>query len=430
VSEIVRPGWRALPQPIQGFVPVELVDIVASRSEADDADAAADETLDLIDDLSSRGIGAQPNHIFFADHDPDCGERGPLHGNPFAANPFAANPFAANPFAANPFAANPFAANPFAANPFAANPFAANPFAAEGWPVPSQQATGDRAHSAIPAQPPSTGRAVPVSDAAPTILVLDTGLPDSTQTPSLLRHAESTQPHDRPDSDADDRLDPVAGHGMFIAGIITRLAPGCRVIVVPVLSGFGDGDEVAVAAALSSYVGKVDVVNLSFGTYSPSCPRVLARAVRAVQKGVVRDENDNEVARRPAVVVASAGNDGTWVPSFPASLPGVISVAALDRWGPAVFSNYGPWVRACAAGTSVVSTFFLDARTDQGDQFEGWAAWSGTSFAAPHVAGALAQAMQQGGLSSREAVRRVIDAPSLLRIPAHGTVVNVAPTQA
>jgi subtilisin family serine protease len=48
------------------------------------------------------------------------------------------------------------------------------------------------------------------------------------------------------------------------------------------------------------------------------------------------------------VVVASAGNDATWLTAYPAAFPDVVSVAALDADGPADYTNHGPWVRARA----------------------------------------------------------------------------------
>ena len=61
-----------------------------------------------------------------------------------------------------------------------------------------------------------------------------------------------------------------------------------------------------------------------------------------------------------AVGVAAAGNLQTCRPYFPAALPGVIGVGAVDRGGPAWFTNFGSWVDACAPAVNVVSTFFND----------------------------------------------------------------------
>ena len=123
-------------------------------------------------------------------------------------------------------------------------------------------------------------------------------------------------------------------------------------------------------------------------------------------------------------VVCSAGNDATARPMFPAAFspwldgtgpvstdPGrvpVVSVGALNPNGTdALFTNTGPWVRAYVAGASVLSTTppFQGglqplARTeayqrrreseDPDDYTGGFALWSGTSFAAPLLAGRIA----------------------------------------
>jgi hypothetical protein len=108
-----------------------------------------------------------------------------------------------------------------------------------------------------------------------------------------------------------------------------------------------------------------------------------------------------------------------------------VSVGAVGPHGPAPFSNYGPWVRACAPGVDLVSTFFAGWNGDalaedeaDPDDYTGWACWSGTSFAAPVVAAALAREMADG-MSAADAVARLVDHPALLRIPALGTIVNV-----
>ncbi|HUH08785.1 MAG TPA: hypothetical protein VML96_13375, partial [Egibacteraceae bacterium] len=61
-----------------------------------------------------------------------------------------------------------------------------------------------------------------------------------------------------------------------------------------------------------------------------------------------------------------------------------------------------------------------------GDSFNGWARWDGTSFAAPHVAGAIA-ARISSGRSPSEAVFDVLHAPGSRRLPLLGAVVDTAP---
>ena len=50
----------------------------------------------------------------------------------------------------------------------------------------------------------------------------------------------------------------------------------------------------------------------------------------------------------PPVVVAAAGNAGSSRPAYPAAIGEVIAVAATTDVERAWFSNYGPWVDACA----------------------------------------------------------------------------------
>ena len=134
----------------------------------------------------------------------------------------------------------------------------------------------------------------------------------------------------------------------------------------------------------------------------------------------------DDLSRHGTQVVCSAGNDATSRPSFPAafapwsdgqgpiapdpeSLP-IVSVGALNPNGitDALFSNAGPWVRAHVEGASVMSTVPTNfqgglqstaATTAFGrrrdsidlDDFRGgFAVWSGTSFAAPLLAGRIA----------------------------------------
>mgnify|MGYP003575095401 FL=1 len=81
------------------------------------------------------------------------------------------------------------------------------------------------------------------------------------------------------------------------------------------------------------------------------------------------------------MLVASAGNNNTSTPQYPAAYAGVVTVAAtglLDRKAP--FSNYGSHVFVDAPGTHIISTL----------PGGGYGMASGTSFSAPMVAGMAA----------------------------------------
>jgi subtilisin family serine protease len=104
------------------------------------------------------------------------------------------------------------------------------------------------------------------------------------------------------------------------------------------------------------------------------------------------------------------------VPQYPAAFSAeyhnVIGVGSVGPDGNrSGFSNHGPWVRCCTEGEDVVSTFISgwDGKTEEvepegttgaGTQpvksFDGWASWSGTSFAAPKVAAELARRKAAG----------------------------------
>ena len=378
------------------------------------------DVLNGIEELRADGIPATPNHVLFS-HCLCCGgQLGAFAGYPYSANPYSANPYSANPYSANPYSANPYSANPYSANPYSISPFAvlgeASTFRKTGW----------RPHSAHPASPPELPAPLETTREHPVVVVVDTGLAADTAAPKAVasaigynlvgRFAQKAALEDW-DLDEDHQMDPIAGHGTFIAGIIQMIAPSCPVFVQGPLSGYGDISEHDLTLALEALLTmpqRPDIVNLSLGGYAVEDMSELGQAVQ--------DLHDAGV-----IVVASAGNDATCRRTYPAALPGVIAVGALGPYGPAPFTNYGEWVRACSPGMDVVSTFFNDAPSCQGiERFHGWARWSGTSFAAPAVVGALARAMCEG-LDKTRAVKRLIDDPGLFRIPGLGAVVNQTP---
>ena len=401
-----------------------------------------------VDELRLSGISATVNNVFFA----HCGGCCPPHpaifwganpafanpafANPAFANPAFANPAFANPAFANPAFANPAFANPAFANPAFANPAFANPaFANPAFANPADpfRATGLRRSSARPAQPDAertkdllASLAMTPASGSPKVVVLDTGLAGIDEPHAMAGAPAITGDFvDQPDSDGNKLLDGAAGHGTFIAGLINQITPGCAVEVHQVLRSYGDGDEATIVDAINNLPRDKDtILNLSFGGYVWDAPFALARAVRKFQ-----DDG--------GVVVSSAGNDASCQPTYPAALPGVVSVGAVGPTGPAAFTNYGPWIRACAPGVDLVSTFFEGFKGaarpgpdgDDPDNFSGWARWSGTSFAAPVVVAALAREMMRMAAAERSAkaaVAQLIDAPTLLRLPNLGTVVNVA----
>jgi subtilisin family serine protease len=132
------------------------------------------------------------------------------------------------------------------------------------------------------------------------------------------------------------------------------------------------------------------------------------------------------------VIVAAAGNFGHDRPCYPAAFPTVTAVAALTQGMlPAEWSSRGAWVDVCTIGEGVRSTYVPGKESPSVDyDFEefpkgAWALWSGTSFAAPQVAGAIAKIAIEDRVTPTEAKRRLLAGAS--EIPLYGKGVEILP---
>lgn len=183
---------------------------------------------------------------------------------------------------------------------------------------------------------------------------------------------DDPDPSDTPtglDSDGDGATDELSGHGTHVAGIVEFVAPGAKIMPLRVLDTEGYGNVFVIAEAIS-YARRngADVINLSLGASGRS----------DLLQEVIRD-----AAASGTVIVAASGNANTATPHFPAAGEGVISTTAVDRFGIKTdFANYGPWVDVAAPGEAIRSAFPTST----------YEYWSGTSMAAPFVAGQAALA--------------------------------------
>ncbi|MFX0187679.1 MAG: NosD domain-containing protein [Candidatus Hodarchaeota archaeon] len=176
------------------------------------------------------------------------------------------------------------------------------------------------------------------------------------------------------------------GHGTHCAGTIAASInngvgiagmANVSIFAEKSLNATGYGTHAQVASGVEHAVAMgADIISLSLGGYYDSST-LRVEIENAIDQGVM--------------VIAAAGNDGVNIPHYPAAYPDVIAVAATDQndqradfpgwWA----SNFGDWIDISAPGAFIYSTI----------PGNGYAAYSGTSMACPHVAGLAALIMSK-----------------------------------
>lgn len=184
----------------------------------------------------------------------------------------------------------------------------------------------------------------------------------------------------------------IAGSGAKSDGKYKGVAPGAKLLVGKVLDDTGGGSESSIIAGMQWAVAQgAKVVNLSLGS-------VDAPGIDPLEKAV----NDLS-ASSGALFVTAAGNDGpsdTTV-SSPGSAASALTVGAVDHSDRiAGFSSRGPTADGAlkpdiaAPGVGIIAA--KSAHSIEGDPAApGYVSMSGTSMAAPHVAGAAAILAQE-----------------------------------
>jgi hypothetical protein len=196
-----------------------------------------------------------------------------------------------------------------------------------------------------------------------------------------------------------------------VAGLIALVAPEASVMPLRVLDPEGVGNIWVIAEALAYAVNPdgdlstddgADVINLSLSTDRRT------NLLTDIEDDVTCTDDDHPhdclagARQRGAVVVAAAGNGGSSAMEYPAAegVSGSIAVGASTTGDTlATFSSHGSWVHVVAPGDRILSSV-------PGGQF---GVWSGTSMAAPLVAGqaALVRASSPG-LDSPAVVDRIV----------------------
>jgi hypothetical protein len=224
------------------------------------------------------------------------------------------------------------------------------------------------------------------------------------------------------DANLDNALDSLAGHAGFVAGVIAQACAHARITVVDHNGAFVSSDvadtpiptEASVVRSLWRH-RSARVINVGFAFASLPNAQVVANTgdMSGPPSWTFQLALQGIDAHR-TVIVCPAGNQSCPIPQYPAAFhalaghQNVVGVASLSSAGTrSSFSNFGPWVACSTHGELVRSTFFAgwsgkktedaeppgypNAGTQPLKDFSsGWARWSGTSFAAPKVAAAIA----------------------------------------
>lgn len=203
----------------------------------------------------------------------------------------------------------------------------------------------------------------------------------------------------------DDPADELVGHGTHVAGIIAAkgismpvgVAPRCRILPVRVLGAVRNGNAFVGAGLVDNINNGIkwavdqgaSVINMSLG-------------IPNAGGGLPHEEMIEYAERKGVTVVAASGNDGTEERYYPGALTNVIAVGATGREGQlTAFTSFGK-VTCLAPGEEIYS-----AHVKQGYAFA-----SGTSQAAPFVAGAAAllysRAREKGKRITPQQVRYIL----------------------
>lgn len=227
------------------------------------------------------------------------------------------------------------------------------------------------------------------------------------------------------------RLGLGAGHGNFVAGIVQQVEPSTDIRMYKGLDVDGLGEDTEVGKKIEQAAREgAKIINLSLGTRT-----VDDKPPPGIEAGIRRAIGIN----KNILIVCAAGNFGdttkVWPAAFSLDFPkNVVSVAGLDAQGRKPkheWSSHGDFVQFSTKGEGIASTYVKGIEDpiidNPPDKFfdNAWAVWTGTSFAAPQIVGAVAKICLTDGVEPPAAIK--ILERGKKRIPGYGVAVSILP---
>lgn len=219
------------------------------------------------------------------------------------------------------------------------------------------------------------------------VAVIDTGINNIPDLKNVVKRVsfvkDNPKTKDIDESDVWDRGNYGEGHGTSVAAVIGAqiggktfnnsisdiigVAPNVQLYSLKYADGTKDGTVGEIIAAINWAIKyKMDIINISSSVYENDV--ALKKAIdKAVKAGII--------------IVASAGNEGSTQPTYPARYNNVIAVSSIGKDKKiSEFSNTGTSIDFAAPGD------YIPTINSKGKLFYA----TGTSYAAPHVTGLLA----------------------------------------
>ncbi len=197
------------------------------------------------------------------------------------------------------------------------------------------------------------------------------------------------------------------GHGTHVAGIIAAkkngagiigVAPDSELYSIKVINNLNTGTTTQIVKGIEWAIhNKMDILNMSITT-KRNDPALELALNQAYEEGII--------------LVGAAGNEGfgeiTNSVTYPAKYDSVIAVSAInDDLTKLYESSMGPEVELTAPGSKIRSTYPRVLDTSDGKR-DGYTTLSGTSMAAPHVAGVAALLKERYPLMKNYEIRSIL----------------------